>query len=53
LEPEDIAVLKAIREAIPDADSKSPAEILTFVEEAVRQHSAKVIEALNDPAPRN
>jgi hypothetical protein len=44
LEPGDIAVLKAIRNAIPDADQRSPAEILSFVEEAVRQHSAKVIE---------
>jgi hypothetical protein len=53
LEPQDIEILRAIRSAIPNADERSPAEILTFVEEAVRQHSAKVIEALNDPALRN
>jgi hypothetical protein len=53
LEPGDIAVLKAIRAAIPDADQRSPEEILRFVEEAVRSHTAVVVEALNDPAPRN
>ena len=39
LEPGDIAVLKAIRNAIPDADSKSPApaEILSFVEDPTAQ----------------
>src|ERR1700723_3219306 len=53
LDATDIEILRAIRNAIPNADSRSPQEILTFVEEAVRQHSAKVIEALADPAPRN
>ena len=31
LEPQDIAVLKAIRQAIPDADRQSPEQILAHV----------------------
>jgi hypothetical protein len=56
LERRDYAAQKwkrAIRAAIPNADTKSPAEVLAFVEEAIRQHSAKVIEAMADPASRN
>jgi hypothetical protein len=31
LTPDDIAILRGIREAIPDAGDRSPAEVLTFV----------------------
>jgi hypothetical protein len=53
LDATDIEILRAIRAEIPDADSKSPAEVFAYVQDAIRSHSAKVIEALNDPAPRN
>ena len=44
LTPDDIAVLRAIKESIPDADARSPTEVLEFVAEAVRAHAAKTIE---------
>jgi hypothetical protein len=53
LDATDIEILRAIRAEIPDADQKSPAEVFAYVQEAIRQHSCRVIEALNDPAPRN
>jgi hypothetical protein len=48
LAPDDIAILRAIKEAIPDANSRSPQEVLSFVAEAVRAHSAKTIEPSKD-----
>jgi hypothetical protein len=50
LAPDDIAILRAIKEAIPDANSRSPQEVLSFVAEAVRAHSAKTIEPSKDRA---
>jgi hypothetical protein len=49
LEPGDIQVLKAIREAIPNADSMSPEQILGHVLDAVREFESKVILALPKP----
>jgi hypothetical protein len=49
LEPQDIAVLKAIRQAIPDADRQSPEQILAHVLDAVRAYESKVILALPKP----
>jgi hypothetical protein len=49
LEPQDIAVLKAIRQAIPDADRQSPEQILAHVLDAVRAFESKVILALPSP----
>ena len=46
LPPDDISILRAIKESIPDANSKTPQEVLSFVAEAVRAHSAKTISAL-------
>jgi len=48
LDATDISILKAIGEAVPDADSRSPGEVLTFVAEAVRAHSATTIEGASD-----
>lgn len=44
LDSTDIAVLKGIRESIPNAGERSPAEVLAYVAQAVRAHDAKVIE---------
>jgi hypothetical protein len=39
----DLAILRAIREAIPTANSQQPGEVLNFVLDAVRAYSAKPI----------
>jgi hypothetical protein len=44
LTAEDIAVLRAIKEALPDAGNGTPAEVLNFTLEAIRAHDAKLIE---------
>jgi hypothetical protein len=49
LEPQDIAVLKAIRQAIPDADRMSAEQVLQHVLDAVRSFESKVILALPKP----
>jgi Family of unknown function (DUF5681) len=41
----DLAILRAIKEAIPDANNRSPENVLTFVLEAIRSHSAQLIDA--------
>jgi hypothetical protein len=48
LEPGDIAVLRAIKEAIPNADRMSPEQVLQHVLDAVRAHDSKVILAPKD-----
>jgi hypothetical protein len=45
LEPEDLAILRAIKAALPNAGDREPAEVLQFVLDAVRAHEAKVIDA--------
>jgi hypothetical protein len=50
LEPEDLAILRAIKAAIPDANSRSPDEVLSFVLDAVRAHSAQLIDAPSAPS---
>ena len=40
----DMEILKAIRQAIPGANDRQPGEVLSFVLDAVRAHSAKTIE---------
>jgi hypothetical protein len=45
LEPEDLAILQAIKAALPNAGEREPAEVLQFVLDAVRAHEAKVIDA--------
>jgi hypothetical protein len=49
LEPGDIAVLGAIKEAIPNADKMSPEQVLQHVLEAVQAFESKVILALPKP----
>ena len=44
LDAGDLAVLRAIREAIPTAGGREPAEVLEFTLAAIRSHSAKLIE---------
>jgi hypothetical protein len=46
LDAADLAVLQAIRELIPDANSRSPADVLAYVRDALAAHAATpVIEA--------
>ena len=40
-----MAILRAIKEAIPGADDRSPAEVLSFTLDAIRSASATTIEA--------
>jgi hypothetical protein len=44
LDAGDLAILRAIKEAIPDASKHQPSEVLQFVLDAVRAHEAKVID---------
>lgn len=49
LEPDDwpiaLAVFGAIKDALPDANKRPPAEVLNFVLDAIHQAGAKVIES--------
>ena len=49
LDAQDIAVLKAIKEAIPNADQMSPEQILGHVLDAVQAFESKVVLALPSP----
>jgi hypothetical protein len=48
LEPEDwniaLSVFAAVREALPDASKRQPGEVMEFVLDAIKLHSAKPIE---------
>ena len=44
LTPDDIAILRAVKGSIPDAEARSPTEVLEFVAKAVGAYTAKVIE---------
>jgi hypothetical protein len=44
LSAQDLEVFQAIRQAIPDANDRPPGEVLNYVLEAIRAHSAKTIE---------
>ena len=50
LDQTDIALLKAIREGIPNADRMSPEQVLQHVLDAVQAFESKVILALPKPA---
>ncbi len=41
----NLAILRAIKEAIPDAGSRSPQEVLEYVRDTLRAAEAKPIEA--------
>ena len=47
LSAEDLAIFQAIRECIPDANSRSPAGVLEYVRDTLRAADAKLIEADN------
>ena len=63
LTPDLIEILRAIKQALPDAGQQDPRAVLTHVLEAVKQYDARVIEpesggaemspllASNDPTP--
>ena len=43
LDAGDLAILRAIKEAIPDAGKRQPGEVLNFVLDTIRAHDAKMI----------
>jgi hypothetical protein len=45
LDHADLEILRAIKQAIPDADQCQPSEVFDLVLEAVRAHNAKLITA--------
>jgi hypothetical protein len=45
LSAEDYAILQAIKQAVPDASSRSPADVLGYVRDTLRAADAKMIEA--------
>ena len=45
LNADDLAILRAIKEAIPDAGSRSPAEVLSYVRDTLASVAAKTIES--------
>ena len=53
LTPDDLAILRAIKESVPDADSKSPQEVLSYVRDTLRAADAKVIEPSHTENPTN
>ncbi len=48
LGPDDLAILRAIKEAIPGADDRTPAEVLEYVRDTLRAASATTVEASSD-----
>jgi Family of unknown function (DUF5681) len=44
LTPDDLSILRAIKDSIPDANSRSPTEVLEYVRDTLRAADAKVIE---------
>jgi hypothetical protein len=44
LSAEDYAILQAIKQAVPDASSRSPTDVLQYTLDALRQADAKLIE---------
>lgn len=45
LDPNDVAILRAIKDAIPNANSRSPTEVLEYVRDTLRAAQAKQITA--------
>jgi hypothetical protein len=43
LEPEDLAILRAIKQSLPDANSRTPSEVLNYVLNAIRSYGAHQI----------
>ena len=38
-------ILRATRQAVPDASDRKPGEVLSFVLEAIRAHNAKAVDS--------
>lgn len=51
LDASDIAILRAIKDSIPDADARSPQEVLEYVRDTLRAAEAKPIEAAHTENP--
>jgi hypothetical protein len=49
LSPSDMAIFQAVREAIPDANDREPAEVLEYVLSALRAYDAKTIDHTENP----
>ena len=45
LSSQDLEIFAAIKQAIPTANSQEPGQVLSFVLDAIRAHSAKTIES--------
>jgi hypothetical protein len=50
LDASDLAILRAIKQAVVDADQREPAEVLQFTLDAIRAHGAKLVETCTDVA---
>ncbi len=50
LDQADLEILRAIKEAIPNANDRPPGEVLRHVLEALRAHDAKPVEMCSDVA---
>jgi hypothetical protein len=48
--PDELAILQAIKQAVPDANSRSPDEVMGFVLDAIHAASAKTIECVEKPS---
>ena len=50
LDPADYAILRAIKESLPAANSESPQAVLEFVRDAVQAAAARTIECMEKPS---
>jgi hypothetical protein len=48
LDPVDLEILRAIKEAVVDAGQREPGAVLQFVLDAIRSHNAQLIEVPTD-----
>ena len=52
LDPADYAILRAIKESLPAANSESPQAVLEFVRDAVQAAAARTIECMEKPSEK-
>ena len=49
LDADDMSILRAIKQSLPDANSRTPSEVLNYVLDAVRAHSShQLIDATSE-----
>jgi hypothetical protein len=48
LEPEELAILRAIKESLPAANSMTPGDVLSYVLAAVRSYPHRLIDATSE-----